>query len=320
MPYYCDICKATITEGEYKYSNDVFGKSLCRKHQDMERVSSSPQNDPSNEPTQELIKQNTKQIKEKESESKIGFKGIAKKLAVATGKVIKKSATTITDTTRKAVQRRGWKDKILMRLDSKMIKQLAREKRVRPEFVDKPTNDDYIDAIKNGVSLDDIISFAKRNQINIREIIQEIDTKKSEWRLKEFTEQDEEQAQTLLVDIQKAIQEYKPARRYYQEILYQDTLVAHLTAKLPDREVKIEKQRGSSRPDIIVDNVAIEIKGPTTQQSIDTIASKCMRYKMHFPGGLIIVLFDVQVNDYYYNEWEAGLKRTHPDVIVIKKS
>ena len=160
MQYYCNICKATITEGEYKYSNDVFGKALCRKHQDMERNFSSPQNNLPNEPPQEIIKQHTKQINE--SESKVGLKDFAKKLAVTTGKVIKKGATTITDTAQKSIQTRRWKDKILMIIDSKdskLIKQLAREKRVCPEFVDKPTNDDYIDAIKNEVSLEDIKAF-----------------------------------------------------------------------------------------------------------------------------------------------------------------
>lgn len=33
MRYYCNICKETITEAEYKYSIQHQGKALCRKHQ-----------------------------------------------------------------------------------------------------------------------------------------------------------------------------------------------------------------------------------------------------------------------------------------------
>jgi len=336
MQYYCYICKITITEGEYKYSKDVFGKALCRKHQEIERESITPQDKISSKTPQEISQQTMVETTQDTSSSK-RLGGLLKKVVVITGKGIVKGVKTIANSSTKSIQIHRWKDKILRRMDYSLLKGLCHEKGIvtkitRTHVKEDAHGDSYyedypyeysfeelVGRIKLRVKLDDIISYAKRNNVNIREIIQDIDNKKSEWQLKEFTEQDESLAQTLLIDVQKAIQEYRPARRYYQEILYQDTLVAHLTARLPERDVKIEKQRGSSRPDIIVDNIAIEIKGPTTQQSIDTIASKCMRYKMHFPGGLIIVLFDVQVNDYFYNEWEKGLKRTFPDVIVIKK-
>ena len=32
MGYYCNICKKTITEREYDYSNNHFKKALCREH------------------------------------------------------------------------------------------------------------------------------------------------------------------------------------------------------------------------------------------------------------------------------------------------
>ena len=140
--------------------------------------------------------------------------------------------------------------------------------------------------------------------------------------MKEFTEEDQDEARVLVNLIQQAILEFKPYRKYFQEILYQDTLASHLRTKFTDREVEIEKQKGSSRPDIVVDGVAIEIKGPTNKSGLISVADKCMRYKIHYPKGLIIVLFDVDVNDvndYYYKEWLEGFKRTHPGVIVIRK-
>ena len=336
MRYYCNICKKDITKEEFLYSIEKFDKPLCRDHQNtFKQTNTQIIEKKIEEPKLEIPQQKTEETINKTTSQRIG--GLLKKVAVATGKGIVKGVKKIADSSAKAIQIQRWKDQILRRMNHSLLKSLCHEKGISTkttrtdikedkngEFYYKDYTyeynfDELVGKIKFYVKLDDIISFAKRNNVNIREIIQDIDTKKSEWQLKEFTEQDEDQARTLLIDIQKAIQKYTPQRRYYQEILYQDTLAAHLKAKLPERDVKIEKQRGSSRPDIIVDNVAIEIKGPTTQQSIDTIASKCMRYKMHFPGGLIVVLFDVQVNDYYYDEWLKALKSTHPDVIVIKK-
>jgi len=316
MPYYCYICKATITEGEYKYSNDVFGKALCRKHQDMERASSSSQNSPSNEPPQELIKQNTKPIKE--NESKIGLKGIAKKLAVTTGKVIKKSATTVVDTTRKAVQRRGWKDEILIRMRLNQLKQLAYEKRVSPEFTEKPTIDDYIDAIKNGVSLDDIIAFAKRNQVNIRDILTEMEYSKAKEETKEMSN-DKNAISDFYEQVLREIKLFQPSSSYKIELPYQMELLGYLKAKFPNAKIDSEKYRGSSKPDITIDGIAIEVKGPTGDRELQTIADKCLRYCPSHPKGMIIVLFNISATQDRYEEWLKGMNKNHPDVKIISK-
>jgi hypothetical protein len=298
---------------------DRFGKALCRKHQDAERVIQSPQSNstiaPSYETPKEIPQQKPQDTIKESTPRTIG--GFLKKVAVATGKGIVKGTTLIKDGTTKKIQIIRWKEQILRRMNYNLLKILCHENHISTEDA---TFDELVGKVKLYVKLDKIISFAKRNQVNIRDIIQDIDTKKSEWQLKEFTEQDEDIAQSLITDIQKSIWEFKPLRKYFEEILYQDTLATHLRTKLSGREVVVERQKGSSRPDIVVDNIAIEIKGPTNQQALDSVPSKCMRYKNHFPGGLIVVLFDVQVNDYYYNEWEASLKRTYPDVIVIRKS
>lgn len=83
---------------------------------------------------------------------------------------------------------------------------------------------------------------------------------------------------------------------------------------------RIEVQKGSSRPDIVIDNIAIEVKGPTTQKELETIASKIVRYSRHF-SGFIAVLFEVRVPDTHYREWKEGIlstKYTIP-VEIIKK-
>lgn len=45
MGYYCSICKEDITEAEFKYSMDKYGKALCRQHQ-KDFVNSQPDNNP----------------------------------------------------------------------------------------------------------------------------------------------------------------------------------------------------------------------------------------------------------------------------------
>jgi hypothetical protein len=328
--YYCNICRITITEGEYRYSKDRFGRALCRKHQDAERVIQSLQDNspinPSHEPPREMqIKESTKQIEEseqnvmeKESESKIGLRGIVKKVAITTGKVIKKSATTVADTTRKAVQKRGWKDQILMRLDSKMIKQLAREKRIHPELVDKPTNDDYIDAIKDEVSLDDIIAFAKRNYVNIRDILTEIEYSKVKEENKKMLN-DGSTIKGFYEQVLREIQLFQFSKSYKEELPYHMQLLGYLKAKFPNAKTDDEQIRGSSRPDITIDGIAIEIKGPTGERELQTIADKCLRYCPSHPKGVIIVLFNISAGQDYYEEWLKGMINRFPGVKIIPK-
>ena len=76
IQYYCNICRATITEGEYRYSKDCFGKALCREHQEAKR---NAQNNRIIKSPQEIqIKQNLKSIESKvmEKESKIGLSAV----------------------------------------------------------------------------------------------------------------------------------------------------------------------------------------------------------------------------------------------------
>lgn len=115
----------------------------------------------------------------------------------------------------------------------------------------------------------------------------------------------------------KAIKDFKPSQRWSSEEGYHGELQGWLRARYPNS--KVEKQMGSSRPDIVIKDIAVEIKGPTTYDRLDTIANKCMRYKNYFKGGLIVVLFDVLVGNRMYNEWKISLLDTFPETIIIKK-
>jgi hypothetical protein len=114
-----------------------------------------------------------------------------------------------------------------------------------------------------------------------------------------------------------AIEEFQPAQTYRREVNYQTELTGWLKAKL-GTAVKIEEQRGRSRPDIVVaETIAIEIKGPTTNQELKTIPDKVIRYRQHWPS-FVCVLFDVQ-DEERYQEWLRGMQDKFPDVVVKRK-
>ncbi|MEM7821437.1 MAG: FeoB-associated Cys-rich membrane protein [Candidatus Aenigmatarchaeota archaeon] len=134
-----------------------------------------------------------------------------------------------------------------------------------------------------------------------------------------WKKEDEEakEKESLFYRVVKEIEEFTPAKEELRhEYNYQLNLHGWLKRTFPS--AVIEKQKGSSRPDIVVDTIAIEIKGPTGRAELETIASKAMRYS-HYYEGLIVVLFELKVSPQYYQEWLEGLKRHFPNVRVIVK-
>lgn len=136
--------------------------------------------------------------------------------------------------------------------------------------------------------------------------------------VQKWTEEDEEarEKEKLINRIIDEINNFHPIRAHHNEFSYQLELFGYLKAKFPNAD--IEQQKGSSRPDIVVGDVAIKLKGPTRTEELQTIADKCMRYYQHF-GELIIVLFEVNVYEPRYQEWVNGIKNTFPRVRIIRK-
>lgn len=115
----------------------------------------------------------------------------------------------------------------------------------------------------------------------------------------------------------KIIRKFQPYRDYKRELPYQVDLARFLECKFKD--VTLEEQRGSSKPDIIVkSDTAIEVKGPTKSHDLDTVASKCMRYCQHYEN-VIVVLFNLEVNEKYYLEWKLGMKDKFSNIEIISK-
>jgi len=121
----------------------------------------------------------------------------------------------------------------------------------------------------------------------------------------------------LFDKVVQEIKEFKIKVVAGHEQPYQFLLFGWLQREFP--ELKMEEQRGSSRPDIVIKDIAIEVKGPTEHSDLQTVADKLVRYRQHFKGGTIVVLFNVKANARLYSEWERGIKTQHPEVVIFRK-
>jgi hypothetical protein len=176
------------------------------------------------------------------------------------------------------------------------------------------TYEELIGKAIHTVSLHHVIEFSKKKGVPIRDILLEIDqyyTKKKLVQEPVVSQINDGTYQKIL----EKIDLFKPLLPYYpNELPYQIDLARYLLQHFPS--AKLEEQRSSARPDIIIDNIAIEIKGPTTERELDTIANKCIRYPLYFEKGLIIVLFDVKVTSRYLEDWQRGLQGKFPQVTI----
>ena len=131
--------------------------------------------------------------------------------------------------------------------------------------------------------------------------------------------QDEDAAarrqESFLSQVHAAVTRFEPSLWHESELPYHMELAGWLRPQFP--ATAVEHQQGSSRPDIVVGRVAIEVKGPTGQRELQTIADKCARYAQHFEGP-IVALYDVRVLPRMYQEWEAGIARTWPGARIVR--
>ncbi|MFW6025896.1 MAG: hypothetical protein ACOCRX_06090 [Candidatus Woesearchaeota archaeon] len=112
------------------------------------------------------------------------------------------------------------------------------------------------------------------------------------------------------------IYNFTPARKYYSlEEKYQLNLHGWLKRKFPTTEIEITKD--STRPDIVIQDIAIEIKGPTSGQGLGTIPDKIIRYEQKFED-IIVLLFNVHASKKRYRDWKKGMKKNFPEVDIVK--
>ncbi len=103
----------------------------------------------------------------------------------------------------------------------------------------------------------------------------------------------------FLLELENKIKQFKPIRQYKEEKLYQTELVGFLKNNYSN--LKIEETIDYSRPDIIIDDIAIEIKWPTNMTSLKTIPDKINSYLPKW-NYLFIVLFNIQISKEIYDK------------------
>ena len=121
----------------------------------------------------------------------------------------------------------------------------------------------------------------------------------------ERRDEEEKMKETLLHGVLESIEDFKPSRRYKNEFGYHTELQGWLKAHFPS--AKVEIQTGASRPDIIIDHIAIEVKGPTDSQALNTLTTKCLKYSKYYTN-IICVLFEPSFTDKNFQEINYCLK------------
>jgi len=134
-----------------------------------------------------------------------------------------------------------------------------------------------------------------------------------EWKRRD---EEEKMKESLLYKVSESIENFKPSRRYKNEFGYHTELQGWLKAHFPS--AKVEIQTGASRPDIIIDHIAIEVKGPTDSQALNTLTTKCLKYSKYYTN-IICVLFEPSFTDRNFQEIKEGIDRTFPNVSIIVK-
>lgn len=130
-------------------------------------------------------------------------------------------------------------------------------------------------------------------------------------------EEDERIKESLLFKVTNSIEEFEPTKDWGNENNYHIELLGWLKREFPDI-VEYEVQSGASRPDLVIKEIAIEIKGPTDSQALNTLASKLLRYEQYYTN-TIIVLFECNFSEQLFKEIQNGIDRHFQNVKIIRK-
>lgn len=121
----------------------------------------------------------------------------------------------------------------------------------------------------------------------------------------------------LSFHIWHSITEFKPKRSYDKESYYHKELYKCLRHQYP--EAKWKPKTGSSETDIAIRNIAIEIKGPTSNAELKDLANKVLTYTNYYDI-LFIVLFNPKFTEGKFLEIRKGIQDRYPEVGIITKS
>lgn len=187
-----------------------------------------------------------------------------------------------------------------------------------------PDREDFISELSKHLKLEQIRSYANRHKIRVEDIASNYEKELKEIKDTEIKKYNEIENLAVKIDendkdfkeLILKIKEFNPSKKWSYEEGYQAELQGYLKREFTNSAVEV--QTGASRPDIVINDVAIEIKGPTDNAALLTLGSKCIKYLQHYRK-LIIVLFDPIYSEAEYNETIGGIRQRFKDVEVIVK-
>ena len=106
-----------------------------------------------------------------------------------------------------------------------------------------------------------------------------------------------------VIKIIRTIEEFDPRKRYELEKDYQETLFTILNRAFP--QCIFEKQKSFKNPDYEIEQICIELKGPTDKHQLDTVSEKVPRYLKEWDH-MIVVLYDITTSQTTYENWKDG--------------
>lgn len=238
------------------------------------------------------------------------------------GDAIKKAGKFTYEKIKETKERHDLKMKLLKRFTPKQLKNLALQhghNGWEEDFDGKryrSNTSDFLHYASWNISFEDVKDFAVHNRIQIADIIREEKELERKRKPDQSVSSDEIMPLSRFKQVIEIIEQFEPSRTYRDEYGYHNELQGWLKAHFKDAIV--EHQTGSSRPDIVIGDIAIEVKGPTRTRDLKTIADKCNRYLQYY-SNLVVVLFEVDVNERYYHEWVNGINRHYSNVEIIRK-
>jgi len=134
--------------------------------------------------------------------------------------------------------------------------------------------------------------------------------------LNQKKELEEQYRQSLISRVMESIENFIPTKKWGNEDSYHKELLGWL--KQPFPEIQYELQTGGSRPDLVIGKIAIEIKGPTDDNALNTLATKILKYS-HYYENVVIVLFEPSFSERNFKEITSGIEKTYSHVHVIRK-
>ena len=146
----------------------------------------------------------------------VNWKNTIKKIGSATGKGIVKGIKITANEVEKKAKNVSRKNTILKRMSDKQIKQMAHHFGIKPSiyFDEKPTIDDYQQALVMNLSVNEVIEYARRTGIKVDDVISAVQKDTIKEDIKKYQQKGIE---NLQVEVATSIQDFKPSRYYSKE-------------------------------------------------------------------------------------------------------